>query len=279
MIFAISTVIAVIVVSSIAMISLSFKGVILWHISPMPRASARSRLDRLDLLASRLKADEPMTIAEIASELGISARTLARDLEILRERGLPVESDRGRGGGVRLHRTWGIGRVTLTYREAVDLLVSLAIAEQLQSPWLIANLSSIRRKLTASFAPALRDRIEALRNRILIGHSASASVVQGFAVPDGDSINALFRAFLETRVLRFSYTDVQNRKAMRLVEPQLLLLNYPVWYVIGWDRDRDAVRSFRCDRMRFALVEEEQFQLRRPEIFDKAIEGVDVIKP
>jgi len=142
----------------------------------MKRASTRDRLDRLGPLASRLKAEEPMTVAEIASEFGISARTLARDLEILRERGLPVESDRGRGGGIRLHRTWGIGRVTLTYREAVDLLVSLAIAEQLQSPWLIANLSSVRRKLTASFAPALRGRIEALRNRILIGRSASAPV-------------------------------------------------------------------------------------------------------
>src|SRR5690606_13243396 len=131
---------------------------ILRHISCMRRADTRDRLERLDLLASRLKAEEPMTVAGLAAEFGVSARTLFRDLAILRERGLPVEADRGRGGGVRLHRTWGIGRLTLSYREAVDLLVSLAIAEQLRSPWLIANLAPIRRKLRASFAPALRDR-------------------------------------------------------------------------------------------------------------------------
>jgi predicted DNA-binding transcriptional regulator YafY len=102
--------------------------------------------------------------------------------------------------------------------------------------------------------------------------------MQGFGWSDGDSINALFRAFLEMRVLRFSYTDAQDRKSERLVEPQLLL-NYPVWYVIGWDRRCDAVRSFRCDRVKSALVEEDLFHLRRPEVFQHAIEGVDAIRP
>ncbi len=172
---------------------------ILCHIRSMTRASTSDRLERLDLLASRLKADEAMLLANLAVELRVSVRTLARDLSILRERGLPVETDRGRGGGVRLDRHWGVGRLSLTYREAVDLLASLAIAEQLQSPWLIANLDSIRRKLSASFSPSLKDRISGLRKRILVGRPASAMVLQGFApAPDrGD----LLTAFLELRLL------------------------------------------------------------------------------
>lgn len=252
---------------------------ILWHISRMARATTGDRLHRLDLLASRLKADEPMTIAAIAAELGVSRRTLARDLAILRDRGLPVEADRGRGGGVRLHRNWGIGRVVLSYREAVDLLVSLAIAEQLQSPWLIANLSSVRRKLTASFAPALRDRIDGLRSRILIGRGASATVLQGFAVPDDGTVDALFRAFLEMRVLRASYRDGQGRATERLIEPQYLLLSYPVWYVVAWDRGRDAVRTFRCDRIGTVRVEDQTFRPLPLSIFRDAIEGTDAITP
>lgn len=66
-----------------------------------------------------------MAIGALADEFGVSRRTLTRDIALLRDRGLPVDADRGRGGGVRVASTWGVGRLTLDYREAVDLLVSL----------------------------------------------------------------------------------------------------------------------------------------------------------
>lgn len=244
----------------------------------MTRASAANRLDRLDLLASRLKADEPMTMSGLAEEFGVSLRTMARDIALLRDRGIPVEADRGRGGGVRLERHWGVGRLSLTYREAVDLLVSLAIAEQLRSPWLITSLSSIRRKLSASFSPGLKGRIAELRSRILVGRPASAGVIEGYSatVPlAGD----LLAAFLEMRLLAIQYEDVKGRRSDRIIEPHLLLLNYPVWYVIGWDHSRGAVRSFRCDRFRKAELLEATFRKRPPEIFAEAMEGIEAIRP
>lgn len=246
------------------------------HNKNMNRATDAARLERLDLLASRLKSEDVMTTSGLAEEFGVSLRTMARDIALLRDRGLPVEADRGRGGGVRLARHWGVGRLVLTYREAVDLLVSLAIAEQLQSPWMIANLDSIRRKLSASFSPLLKDRIGGLRRRILVGRPASSAVLQGFSVrapDDGD----LLTAFLELRLLRVHYRDVQGRDTERSIEPQLLLLNYPVWYVIGWDHTRGAVRSFRCDRIVAAGVGEESFKLRPAASFAAAIEGIEAI--
>ena len=245
----------------------------------MPLTATRDRLSRLDLLASRLKADEPMTVGALAAEFAVSVRTLFRDIDLLRERGLPIEADRGRGGGVRLNRLWGVGRLTLDYREAVGLLVSLAIAEQLPSPWLFANLASIRRKLTASFSPSLRDRISALRKRILIGQSASAAVLGGFGMPQGGAIDALFTAFLETRLLGFRYVGTAGRRTTRRVEPQLLLLNYPVWYLVAWDLGREAVRTFRCDRITHAAMADEPFRLRPLATFAPAIEGIGAIAP
>lgn len=220
-----------------------------------------------------------MTVGALAAEFSVSVRTLFRDLEILRERGLPIEADRGRGGGVRLHRFWGVGRLNLDQREAVGLLVSLAIAEQLPSPWLFASMSSIRHKLAASFSPALRDRIAGLRSRILIGRSASAAVIQGFAPPSGEAIDALFAAFLDTRLFRFDYVDTAGRASSRRVEPQLLTLNYPVWYLVAWDLDREAVRSFRCDRIGNAVAGPESFRLRPPATFAAAIAGIEMIAP
>lgn len=245
----------------------------------MPRATTNGRLDRLDLLASRLKAEEAMTVGGLAAEFSVSPRTLFRDIDLLRARGLPIEADRGRGGGVRLHRMWGVGRINLDYREAIGLLVSLAIAEQLPSPWLFAGMASIRHKLSASFSPTLRDRIAGLRSRIHIGRSASAPVIESFSAPQGVSIDALFRAFLETRLLRFRYVDNVGRRSDRCVEPQLLLLNYPVWYLVAWDRERDAVRSFRCDRITEAIVDERTFRIRSGAVYAEAMEGIGAIAP
>ena len=128
----------------------------------MNRASTIGRLQRLELVTARLKSDDSLVVADLAREFGVSVRTLTRDIQILRDQGLPVDADRGRGGGVRLHWSSGIGRLSLSYAEAVDLLVSLAVAEQMKSPLLMANLGSVRRKLMASFAPSMRRKIKSL---------------------------------------------------------------------------------------------------------------------
>ncbi len=244
----------------------------------MPRASSLSRLERLDLLESRLKAEAPMTVGSLAAEFGLSPRSLFRDLALLRDRGVPVEADRGRGGGVRLPRTWGAGRLALSYREAVELLVSLAIAERMAAPWALADLGAIRRKLAASFAPTMRERVEGLRARIRIGRAASGPVLVSLRAPDAETVGRLFEAFVETRVIRFAYRGT-GPETQRRVEPQMLMLNYPVWYLLAWDADRDAVRTFRCDRMRAVAVTAETFRLRPPADFAAALEGAEAAAP
>jgi predicted DNA-binding transcriptional regulator YafY len=158
----------------------------------------------------------------------------------------------------------------LGYREAVELLVSLTVAERMGAPWILANLGPVRRKLEASFAPAMRDRIRGLRARILIGKGASVPVLQGFRVP-GAEAGAVFAGFLERRVLAFAYTDAEGRGTARTVEPQFLLLNAPVWYLVGWDRGRDAPRTFRLDRVAGVQGTEDTFALRPAAEFASAI--------
>lgn len=242
----------------------------------MTRATTLSRLERLDRLTGRLKADGPLVLKDIAAEFGVSQRTLSRDIHILRERGLPVEADRGRGGGVRLHWSWGVGRLTLSHREAVDLLVSLAVAEQMKSPILMANLAPIRRKLVASFSRDDRARIKRLRSRILVGQSASVVVLSAFAPPPGGVVERLHEAFLMTRRARIRYRDGSGALTERTVEPHYLLLNYPVWYALCWDHLRNEVRTFRCDRLLQVQPGEETFALLPVVAFQAAIEGVEV---
>lgn len=114
-----------------------------------------------------------------------------RDLTVLRDRGVPIGSDRGRGGGLGLAAGWSVGRVHLNESEAIGLLLSLAIAERIGSPLLLDELQSVRRKVAASFAPAQARRILALRRRILVGSTASPRVMAGVVRPSQVAIRHL----------------------------------------------------------------------------------------
>ena len=245
----------------------------------MARSSDGVRLSRLDLLASRLKAEEAMSVGELADEFGLSRRTLTRDLALLRERGLPVDADRGRGGGVRIGSTWGVGQLNLSYREAVDLLVSLAVAEQARSPILMANLAPIRRKLAASFSKSTRGRVNQLKARLLIGEPASIPVMANYAAPAPKVVETLHQAFLVMQSVRILYEDGSGKRTQRDIEPQYLLLNYPVWYVLAHDRLRSDLRTFRCDRLKAVRLLEDKFELRPLAEFRAGLEGADIIIP
>ncbi|HEY9011331.1 MAG TPA: WYL domain-containing protein [Devosia sp.] len=242
-------------------------------------ASTLTRLERLDLLAARLKSDDPLTVSQVAGEFGVSRRTLTRDIELLRGRGVPVEADRGRGGGTRVSARWGVGRIALGYREAVDLLVSLAIVEQLRSPILMANLAPIRRKLAASFGPEARARIAKLKSRILVGETASTQVQIGHQEPRSKVVERLHEAFLSTRSASMIYRGETGRVSHRQVQPHYLLLNYPVWYALCWDQTREDVRTFRCDRILDIEIGGDTFAVRPVSSFREALEGVRLVSP
>jgi predicted DNA-binding transcriptional regulator YafY len=246
---------------------------------PMTRSADGARLARVELLASRLKSDEAMSVGALAAELGLSRRTVTRDIALLRDRGLPVDADRGRGGGVRVSSSWGVGRLNLSYREAVDLLVSLAVAEQAKSPILIANLAPIRRKLMASFSAPTRGRINQLKARLLIGEPASISVLASHAVPSTRVVESLHEAFLMMQAARIVYQDGAGKRTTREIEPHYLLLNYPIWYVLAYDFMRDSLRTFRCDRLISVEPLGNRFELRHLDQFRAGLEGADIIMP
>jgi predicted DNA-binding transcriptional regulator YafY len=239
----------------------------------MATSDVSARLARLDQLAGELKSRDFATTAELAAELGTSMRTLRRDLAVLRERGVPIEADRGRGGGLRVAGAWSAGRVHLDSAEALDLLLSLAIAEKIGSPILLENLRSIRRKIAAAFAEPSERRIRSLRSRVLLGQAASSGVVAGFSQPPKPVVAPLVDAFFNQRCATIEYEDQSGTRTRRTIEAQYLYFNLPVWYVIAWDRLRDAVRSFRIDRIRSVIVEGVTFRMRPPAPFLEAGES------
>ncbi|MEN9646423.1 MAG: hypothetical protein RL238_3092 [Actinomycetota bacterium] len=231
-----------------------------------------NRVERLESLKLLLAEREYTTANDLADDLGVSLRTLHRDLATLREMGVPVGGLAGRGGGVFLERGWSLGRVHLNDREAMGLLLSVAIAERTGSPLLLDDVRSIERKLVQAFAPSQLDAIRSLRRRVLIGTPASASVIATHGRATASVARPLLEAFIRRRAVSIRYTDPTGAVSTREIEPHYLYFSLPVWYVLAWDRLRDDVRTFRIDRIDRLDIEANTFTVRAAERFIDAVE-------
>lgn len=243
----------------------------------MARSDAPTRLRRLELLAVQLKQEEHCTVDDLACQHGVSPRTITRDLALMREQGMQIDADRGRGGGVRLERNWGIGRLNLAYPEAIDLLISIAVAEQMKSPMFLANLGSVRRQLVASFSPRKRNQVDRLKARILIGVTASTYVQASVAPTPRSVVQALHQSFTEQTLLQIRYRREDRQTSERLIEPHYLLLKYPVWYVVAYDHLRQSPRTFRCDRILAAEMTGTPFQLLPKDEFQAFLSKEEIL--
>lgn len=230
------------------------------------------RIDRLDLLTRVLRDRPGITVGALAHELGVSVRSVFRDLDHLRERGYPIEADRGRGGGVRLHASWGLGKVLLSSEEALCTLLSLAISEKLSFPMFSADVSRARKKIVDAFPTAERKRIAPLRERIFVGRPASTNVRGSYVAPDAGVMRRLQVAFVRENIVSADYVKETGESSTRRVEPHAMLINWPAWYLLGFDHLRGEPRTFRFDRFRNVEVEEHSvFRARPREIAGKLL--------
>jgi predicted DNA-binding transcriptional regulator YafY len=166
-----------------------------------------------------------------------------------------------------MHRNWALGALQLNSAEAIDLLLSIVVAERLNSPVLLRHLSAIKRKIVAGFSNAHHTRIRSLRQRILIGQPASKRVLATYAPLRSQGASAIAEAFLTMRCIEIAYVNENGTFTTRVIEPQFLYLNIPVWYLLAWDRLRGAVRFFRIDRIAKVALLPESFRLGDPAVF------------
>lgn len=227
----------------------------------MKRAAHEPVSDRLDRLLGVLASHQHSTGPALAAELGISLRTLRRDMARLAARGVAIDAERGRGGGVRVAARVGLGRLQLNHREALDLLLALAIGERIRSPLLLSSVKALRQKIAMAFPPEERLRVGRLRRRILHAPPASHRISESLTSPRPAVLGPVQDGFFEQRAIEIEYGTARAR-TVRVVEPHYLLLAWPAWYLLVWDHLREAIRTLRLDRIESARLTDRKFQLR-----------------
>ncbi len=223
------------------------------------------QLDRLDRLIATLRARGTATMAELASELAVTPRTIRRDVERLRERGLDIEGERGRGGGIRLARQARLPPIQLSEDEVVALYLSVALLDRLPDMPFGARSAPALTKVVASLPDGRRRALRSLVKRVIVGPPAGSAALETVVPMPATLLVCVEHALSERRCLSFRYTDIRGAHTERLVEPHGLLCRPPVWYMITHDRRREAPRVFRLDRIEDPVVGEATFQAR-PEL-------------
>ncbi|MET0384456.1 MAG: WYL domain-containing protein [Polyangiales bacterium] len=207
------------------------------------------RGERLMDLLERLRGTEASNVDVLAQELGVSPRTIHRDLAALRDRGIPVTGESGPGGGVRLEGDRGVTAVHLTLAEVVTLWLSARLSQAASDlPWSGAADSALR-KLLASLPKARASQLRALCKRVVVGEPASQQLRAAAGRPPTELLRLVEEAFNAGVALSFNYEDRNGQKSVRQVELHGLLVQAPVWYLLTHDLGKHQARSFRMDRI------------------------------
>jgi predicted DNA-binding transcriptional regulator YafY len=220
--------------------------------------------DRRQLVLRLLRRRADWTTAELAQELEVSRRTILRDLSALRGAGFEMATFSGPGGGVRLNPSSVLITSRLCTDEVVALILSVAIARAARTVPFAAQAEGALSKIEQALPPARADALVACRERILVGEPSLESAPT--TVIDPNLVGAFEAAFVATRLLTFRYHARNGRTTQRVVEPHGLLVRPPIWYVIGWDTDKDAPRLFRADRIRDLEATDRTFIARPREL-------------
>jgi len=199
---------------------------------------------RLLSLLSLLQTPRVWSGSELASRLRVTHRTVRRDIDRLRDLGYPVEAERGVHGGYRLVAGTSMPPLLLEDDEAVAVALGLrAIAAQGLPGLEDAGIRALA-KLSASLPARLRHRVRALGSNAMVWGSRP-----GASAADPDTLTALATAASNRERVRMTYERRDGARGPRRIEPRRLVAAQGRWYLLAFDVERDAWRSFRVDRI------------------------------
>lgn len=197
---------------------------------------------RLLKLLSLLQARRDWSGDALAERLGVSARTIRRDVERLRDLGYPVTASTGPAGGYRLRAGTAMPPLLLDDDEAVAIAVGLRGAAG-------ASVTGIEETSVRALVKLEQVLPAHLRRRVNAVQSMTATLPATGPRVDSEALTTIASACRDHERLRFAYRARDGKESRRNVEPHSLVNLGRRWYLVGWDTEREDWRTFRLDRL------------------------------
>lgn len=207
------------------------------------------RGDRLFQIVQLLRRRRRATrAADIASALGISERTVYRDIRDLMLAGTPIDGEAG--VGYRLRPGYDLPPLMFDREEIQALVLGARIVRQFGDPALARASDSILNKVASILPPTLAPLLD--DTRLFVPGIVSAK-------ESADALGVARGALIERRKLHLRYADAKGAGTDRTVRPLGIFFWGRVWTLAAWCELRTDFRNFRLDRVTNAAALDERF--------------------
>jgi predicted DNA-binding transcriptional regulator YafY len=194
--------------------------------------------------------------SELAAELNVSERTVYRYIGMVEEMGIPVYSERGPNGGFSLVRGYRLPPLIFTADEATVLYMGAYLVREVWGQTYDDAVAGVIAKLDNVLADDLRQEVTGIRRSLVIGKGLTRVDYRPWA----PTIHTLRRCIENRCCARLVYRGfLRQATTERVVEPYALALQWGLWYLVGFCRLRQDLRTFRVDRIQQITQLEERF--------------------
>jgi predicted DNA-binding transcriptional regulator YafY len=189
-----------------------------------------------------------VTAKSLAERFEVSQRTIYRDIDILSMSGIPVYTEKGKGGGISLLPDFVLNKSLLSEQEQIEILSALQGLSNIKTP----DTDQVLSKLTTIFQRNATNWLE---------------VDFSFWCDDNSELfNSFKTAILERRIAEFDYYSAYGKKervkTCRRIEPIQIWFKSKSWYVKGFCLTRQTIRTFKMTRIGNLKISSENFSER-----------------
>ncbi|GJL77198.1 MAG: DNA-binding transcriptional regulator [Nitrospinaceae bacterium] len=208
------------------------------------------RADRLFRIVEYLKARrQVVTASSLAEELGVSVRTIYRDIADLGTSGVPIIGEAG--VGYMLDKDYVVRPLMFDVEE----LDALMLGAQMVQSWGDKELANAANQALDKIGSVLPERLQKEISETFLFSLTSKSEVKIHI-----DFTGLRRAIRGKNIVEFSYTREDGEHSTRRVRPLCLVFFSPVWLLSAWCEMRKDFRNFRLDRIQNLQIKEERFR-------------------
>lgn len=207
------------------------------------------QINRLFEIVYILFEKKTITARELAEHFEVSKRTIYRDIETLSIAGIPIYTNKGKGGGISILPEFVLNKSLLSDTEQNEILSALQSLNALNVP----SIDPVLSKLATLFNKNNTSWID-----VDFSHWGSDE-------SEREKFKVLKDAILGRRVIEFDYYSSYGEKSIRIVEPLKLVFKGQSWYIYGYCKVKNDYRMFKVTRIKNLISSEESFNRAIPQ--------------
>jgi predicted DNA-binding transcriptional regulator YafY len=216
----------------------------------------RPAIERMMLIHKALQGGGFPNCSKLAAELEVSSKTISRDIDFMRDRMLlPIEYEASEHGYCYTHEVESLPTIDISEGELLALSIARKALDHYKGTPFEQPLANALNKLSASLPETITANLSELSETISFKQGCLSNL-------DESTLKHAIKAALEKRVLNFQYKkpNIPNPQA-RTVNPYHVTNYLGKWYLLAWDHQRKAMRTFLLARATALELQTQTFEL------------------